>query len=93
MVAQSADVRAESIGDAVDGRHEGRAVALVAEACLAAERHSWADGESAARLEWLRAELVSISFCCGDDAASQTLLAVEQIDGVLAVDHRTALAS
>lgn len=77
----------------MDRRYDGLARNLVADACLAAERHTWNDEDGAARLEWLRAELVAVSYCCGDEAAAETLLAVEVIDAVLAVEHRTALAS
>lgn len=77
----------------MDGRHDGLALTLVAEACFAAERHTWHDEDGAARLEWLRAELVAIAYCCGDEAAAEARLAVEHIDDALAVRHRTALAS
>jgi len=78
----------------VDGRYDGLARDLAADACLAAERHRPEDEDGAARLEWLRAELMAVSHCCGDEAAADARLAVELIDAVLmVVEHQAALAS
>jgi hypothetical protein len=93
MVAWRWRAAPEWIGDAVDRRYDGFARSLVADACLAAERHTWGDEDGAARLEWLRAELVAVAYCCGDEAAAEARLAVEVIDAALAVEHREALAS
>lgn len=66
---------------------------MVAEACVAVE-HARPDDEVYARLEWLRAELQSIAYCCGDEAAREALLAVELIEDVLhATPMPAALAS
>ena len=78
----------------MDARHDELALSLVAEACLAVEHARLDDEDALNRLEWLRAELQSIAYCCGDEPAREALLAVELIEAVLdGVPARVALAS
>lgn len=78
----------------MDGRHDELALNLVAEACVAVELASAEDERTLARLESLRAELLSVAYCCGDEAAREALLAVELIQDALDVQPvPAALAS
>lgn len=78
----------------MDARHDELALSLVAEACLTVERARLDDEDVLNRLEWLRAELQSVAYCCGDESAREALLAVELIEAVLdATPVRVALAS
>lgn len=78
----------------MDGRHDDLALTLVAEACLAVEGAQLDDEDVLNRLEWLRAELQSIAYCCGDESAREALLAIELIEAVLdASPALVALAS
>ena len=74
----------------MDGRHDELALSLVAEACIAVEHVAFQADDALARLEWLRAELQSVAYCCGDEAAREALLAVELIDDVLQAQPMTA---